>query len=304
MIADMSNPASSSSTENRLLRAGLIGESIQLSLSPALHTREAAELGIALDYALIDAHERGRKPTILSDLLDEAESQGFVGVNITHPFKQAVQAHLHDLSPDAAMLGAVNTVVFRDGRRMGHNTDWYGFFENFRHGLPEIAAAATESTALLLGAGGAGTAVAHAAMKLGFSRLLIADVEPARAEALAQALSARLAGQEATAVADVGSAMRAADGLIHATPMGMPAWPGLPIREDWLESRHWVADIVYMPLVTPLLALAREKGCRSLGGGGMTVFQAAMAFELFTGSRADAARMARHFDELARAREG
>jgi shikimate dehydrogenase len=99
---------------------------------------------------------------------------------------------------------------------------------------------------------------------------------------------------------DVGSALRSADGLIHATPTGMMSHPGLPIDPEWLLPRHWVADIVYMPLVTELLALAERRGCRTLRGGGMTVYQAAAAFELFTGIAPDAERMSRHFTDLCR----
>lgn len=192
------------------------------------------------------------------------------------------------------MLGAVNTVVLKDGRRTGHNTDWYGFYENFRRGLPDVP----RHRAVLLGAGGAGVAVAHAAMKLGIERLAIFDRDVARASKLAEDLNSRFFAERAFAITDVGEAMRTADGLIHATPTGMKNHPGLPIEESWLEPRHWIADIVYMPLVTELLALATRLGCRTLPGGGMTVFQAAAAFKLFSGIEPDADRMSTHFTEL------
>ncbi|RUT84915.1 shikimate dehydrogenase, partial [Mesorhizobium sp. USDA-HM6] len=170
------------------------------------------------------------------------------------------------------------------GERIGHNTDWYGFYENFQRGLPDVA----KSHAVLLGAGGAGVAVAHAAIKLGIERLSIFDQDSKRAETLAPQLNDRFSRDCARATTDVGSALRSADGLIHATPTGMKSHPGLPIDAEWLLPRHWVADIVYMPLVTELLALAEGKGCRTLRGGGMTVYQAAAAFELFTGIAPDA----------------
>ncbi|TGQ37119.1 shikimate dehydrogenase [Mesorhizobium sp. M4B.F.Ca.ET.214.01.1.1] len=281
---------------NKKFLVGLIGADIQMSKSPALHETEGRRQGLDYRYELLDFAERGLPASALPDLLDEAEQRGFAGSNITHPCKQTVIAHLSRLSEDAEMLGAVNTVVFRNGERIGHNTDWYGFYENFQRGLPDVA----KSHAVLLGAGGAGVAVAHAAIKLGIERLSIFDQDSKRAETLAPQLNDRFSRDCARATTDVGSALRSADGLIHATPTGMKSHPGLPIDAEWLLPRHWVADIVYMPLVTELLALAEGKGCRTLRGGGMTVYQAAAAFELFTGIAPDADRMSLHFTDLCR----
>lgn len=281
-------------TEKTAFRVGLIGADIQLSKSPALHMREGAAHGLDYVYELVDVHARALPESALPDLLAELEARGFAGTNITHPFKQAVIAHLDALSEDARMLGAVNTVVFANGRRTGHNTDWYGFFESFRRGLPD----ARRDRALLLGAGGAGVAVAHAALKLDIARLDVFDRDFARAARLADELNGRFGGARAVAVADPAESLPGADGLIHATPTGMPAHPGMPVAAGLIEPRHWVADIVYMPLVTELLAAAAAKGCRTLPGGGMTVFQAAGAFRLFSGREPDAERMTVHFDEL------
>lgn len=282
--------------DNNKFLVGLIGADIQMSKSPALHETEGRRLGLDYKYELVDLAARGLPPSALPDLLDELESRGFAGTNITHPCKQTVLAHLTRLSEDAEMLGAVNTVVLQNGVRIGHNTDWYGFYKNFERGLPGVA----KVHAVLLGAGGAGVAVAHAAVKLGIEKLSIFDQDERRASTLADQLNERFSGEVARPVRDVGAALATADGLIHATPTGMRSHPGLPIDPDWIQHHHWVADIVYMPLVTELLALAKQKGCRTLPGGGMTVFQAAAAFELFTGLSPDTERMTRHFDELCR----
>lgn len=284
----------SNKTSARKVLVGLIGTDIQMSKSPALHEREGTLHGLDYGYELLDLAARGGSPSALPDLLAEAEGRSFSGCNITHPCKQLVLDYLTDLSEDARMLGAVNTVVFKDGKRTGHNTDWYGFYENFRRGLPDVA----RERAVLLGAGGAGVAVAHAAMKLGIGHLSIFDQDLSRATRLAWELNARFSAERAFAISDIGQAMWRADGLINATPMGMKNHPGMPIEERWLEPRHWVADIVYMPLVTELLALATRLGCRILPGGGMTVFQAAAAFRLFSGIEPDAERMSSHFAEL------
>ncbi|UXR93180.1 shikimate dehydrogenase [Agrobacterium tumefaciens] len=281
-------------TDTKSFKVGLIGADIQLSKSPALHMREGAAHGLDYSYELVDVVARKLPESALPDLLNELELRGFAGTNITHPFKQAVLPHLHELSDDARMLGAVNTVVFKDGRRIGHNTDWYGFYESFMRGLPD----AKRDRALLVGAGGAGVAVAHAALKLGITHLDICDRDLSRADHLAAELNARFGEGHAFAVKDPADSLPFADGLIHATPMGMPAHPGMPVKADLLEQRHWVADIVYMPLVTELLATAAQKGCRTLPGGGMTVFQAVGAFRLFCGREPDAERMTAHFTEI------
>ena len=282
--------------DNNKFLVGLIGADIQMSKSPALHEKEGRHLGLDYEYELVDLAERGLPPSALPNLLNELESRGFAGTNITHPCKQTVLPHLTRLSGDAKMLGAVNAVVLQNGERIGHNTDWYGFYKNFERGLPDVA----KAHAILLGAGGAGVAVAHAAVKLGIEKLSIFDQDERRASILADQLNERFSGEVARPVRDVGAALASADGLIHATPTGMRSHPGLPIDPEWIAHRHWVADIVYMPLVTELLALAKQKGCRTLPGGGMTVFQAAAAFELFTGLSPDTERMSRHFDELCR----
>lgn len=262
---------------------GLIGAGIQASLSPALHEAEAAAQGLRYSYRLLDID---RLDAGVGELVAEARHDGFSGLNVTHPCKQEVIAHLDELAPEAAALDAVNTVVFRDGRAIGHNTDASGFAESFRRGLTGAAL----RKVVVIGAGGAGAAVAHAARTLGAEDLVVVDVDADRAGALARRLGAR--------AGDLGE-LADADGLIHATPTGMAAHPGLPLPEARLRPELWVAEVVYRPLETELLRRARELGCRTLDGGGMAVFQAAGAFELFTGVTPDRERMLREFEHVA-----
>ena len=149
-----------------------------------------------------------------------------------------------------------------------------------------------------LGAGGAGVATAYAALSLGLKRLAVFDREPHRAQLLAEMLTVLFPEADISAGTDLPAAMRLASGLIHATPTGMANYPGLPLDGDLLDPRHWVAEIVYFPLQTALLAEARRRGCRTLDGGGMAVFQAVGAFRLFTGLEPDAARMLNHFKAM------
>ena len=274
---------------------GLIGSGIGASGSPALHENEGRELGLEVYYQLIDLDRPDLAGKPLPEILRAAETMGFAGVNVTHPCKQAVIPFLDELSDDARAIGAVNTVVFSSGRRIGHNTDWYGFAESFRRGLP----GAPLDSVMLLGAGGAGSAVAHAALQMGVRRLAIVDEVRERAAALAEKLRAQF-GDRRISAADTGDVVHA-DGLIHATPMGMASHPGVALAPGLLRPDLWVADIVYFPLETELLQRARERGCRTLNGGGMAVFQAARAFHLFTGVEPDAERMLTQFSRITRA---
>jgi shikimate dehydrogenase len=271
--------------------AGLIGSGIQASRSPALHEREGAEQGLRLIYRLIDLERLGLGVPALDELITAAERMGFAGLNITFPCKQAVLPLLHDLSPDARALGAVNTVVLQDGRRIGHNTDCSGFAEGFRRGLPGVP----RDRVVQLGAGGAGSAVAQALLAEGVGRLAITDTDAARAAALAADLCGRFGAGRAVACADLAAEVAKADGLVNCTPVGMAKLPGTPLPVALLRPALWVAEIVYFPLETELLRAARAIGCRTLDGGGMAVFQAVGAFRLFTGREPDAARMLRHF---------
>jgi shikimate dehydrogenase len=277
--------------------AGLIGSGIQASRTPAMQEREAAEQGLRLIYKLIDLDVLGLGPEALPELLTAAERMGFRGLNITYPCKQAVVPLLHALSADARALGAVNTVVLEDGRRIGHNTDCSGFAESFRRGLPD----APRSCVVQLGAGGAGAAVGHALLSEGVGRLAVADTEAPRAAALAASLVARFGAGRAVVVEDLAADVAAADGLVNCTPVGMAKLPGTPLPVALLRPALWVAEIVYFPLETALLRAARAVGCRTLDGGGMAVFQAVGAFRLFTGREPDAARMQRHFAAMAAA---
>ena len=278
---------------------GLIGQGVGPSLTPELHEREAARQGLRYVYKVIDQPEGSLDRERLERLLSAATELGFDGLNITHPFKQAMVPLVDEVAPTVAAIGAMNTVLLRGGRTVGHNTDVSGFRRSFTDGLPEAA----RDSVVLIGAGGAGTAVAHALAELGVDRLLVVDPDPGRAAALAATLRERdtevelvPATREQLAVAVAGSA-----GLVNASPMGMAAHPGSPVPAELLRPDLWLADIVYRPLETALVRAARDAGCPTLHGGHMAVHQAVDAFRLITGRSADRGAMLRDFDELVEA---
>lgn len=281
-------------TQHNAVLAGLIGAGIQASRTPALHEHEGDAQGLRYLYRLIDLDQLELDSGALPDLLMAAEHMNFTGLNITFPCKQAIIPLLDEMSPEARSIGAVNTVVLKDGKRIGHNTDSLGFAEGFRRGLQGVAL----ECVVQMGAGGAGAAVAHALLSEGVQRLSIFDVEISRAQSLANNLNQHFGAGRAVTGHDLPSTLAQADGLVNTTPMGMKKLPGMPVPVELLRGELWVAEIVYFPLETELLRNARALGCRTLDGGTMAVFQAVKAFELFSGVMPDAQRMLAHFQSM------
>lgn len=282
-------PAAAAPAPKLLL--GLIGAGIQQSLTPAMQEQEAAAQGLRVHYQLIDLDRAGVGSEALPVLIQAARIMGYAGLNITYPCKQAVIPLLDGLSEEARAMGAVNTVVFQHGQAIGHNTDGSGWAWGFTRALPN----ADLSRVVLLGTGGAGSAIAHAALRLGVGRLVLVDTDAPRAQALADSLNTLYGTGRVSAGTDAAAVLPGATGLIHATPTGMAKLPGLPLNARLLRPELWVAEVVYFPLETPLLKAARALGCPVSDGGGMAVGQAVGAFELFTGRQADAARVRAHF---------
>lgn len=281
---------------------GLLGRGIQASRTPTMHEREGMRLGLACDYVLIDFDQLGLDDDALGAIIAAAERRGFAGLNVTHPYKQRVLSCLAGLSPEAEAIGAVNTVILRDGARIGHNTDCWGFTESYRQAMSATGASggasAQPGAVVQFGAGGAGAAVAHALLELGVRELALVDTDHARAVALAARMDGRFGAKVRAAEASA-ALLAAHDGIVNTTPMGMDKYPGTPFPAAHLLPRHWVGEIVYFPRETALLREARALGCRTLAGTGMAIYQAVRAFELFTGVAPDRAAMSRHFEEAA-----
>ena len=278
---------------SNIVLAGLIGRGIARSRTPEMHMAEAAAQSLRGVYRIIDVDTLPEDEQNLKAIVHAAEVTGFNGLNVTYPFKMEVIPLLDQLSPNAAAVGSVNTIVFRDGKRIGHNTDLWGFAESFRQNMIGVSL----KTVLLIGAGGAGVAVAHALADCGVQHLKIFDVDTVRVEQLARQVRSNRQGLTVEPVTTLDAASCAnLSGIVNASPVGMAKTPGTPFPLARLKPDMWVADIVYFPLETELLAGARRLGCRVLPGSGMAVFQAVRAFELFTGGRADPVRMKAAFD--------
>lgn len=279
---------------------GLIGTNIGKSLAPFLHEDAFAAAGIVGHYHLMDVDRLPGRT--LPDLLSAARAVGFAGVNITHPFKEAVIPLLDAVSSEAAEIGAVNTVVFgADGRSTGYNTDCSGFRQAFVEAFG--AGAARDRRVLVLGGGGAGRAVSVALMALGAAQVRLYDKDGARAEALGADLAARFGAERCEVLADPERAASEVAGIVNATPVGMTGYGGVPLDTGLVRPEHFVADVIYTPIDTEFVKAAQGKQCRTMNGGGMCVHQAVDAFRHFTGLSPDVARMKRTFESALAARD-
>ncbi|OGO40796.1 MAG: shikimate dehydrogenase [Chloroflexi bacterium RBG_16_57_9] len=261
---------------------GIMGWPIEHSLSPAMHNAAFAALGLDWVYVPLPV-----APDQVREAVQGLRALGFVGASVTIPHKQAVMPWLDEMSAAARAIGAVNTLVVRDGRLLGENTDWLGFLASLREAGVEPAG----RRALVLGAGGAARAVVYALASVG-AKVVVVNRTHARAEKLVEELS-QIPGVKALAgrlhpLAAEGLVPGELDLVVNTTSVGMwpradeSPWPeGVP-----LPAAAVVCDLVYNPLETQLLKSARSSGCRVIDGLGMLVHQGAAAFELWTGVEA------------------
>ena len=268
---------------------GLLGAPIAHSASPAMHERAAEALGLRCHYQLIEIAGAGREK--LNSILDGVRNLGFAGINVTFPYKEAVVDLLDDLSPGARAIGAVNTVVARDGKLTGHNTDTTGFARAAR----TLVTASQHGPVAVIGAGGVGKAIAFALADLGVSDIRVFDTNTAKAGLLVGQLQGR---QPVRRAANVEDALAGAVGVVNGTPIGMLPNRSTPVPDTLLHSDLWVADAVYSPLWTPLLTAAKAKGAKVMTGRELAIYQAADAFELFTGLVPSVSEMGIAFDDI------
>jgi len=259
---------------------GIIGYPLSHSLSPLMQRAAFLQLGLKHEYVPFQV-----QPRDLPGAVEGARALGLAGFNVTIPFKEAILPLLDELSGEAILMGAVNTVVNRSGRLWGYNTDGRGFLLSLEK---ELGMKVQGKEALLLGAGGGARAVAFALAREKVSRLTIANRTGAKAIKLARDLSSRTGIPVEVCGLDERELSRflsAAHLLVNTSPLGMypnrDALPPVPV--ELLQPPLVVYDLIYNPLQTRLLKMASQKGCRTLNGLGMLVYQGAESFRVWTG---------------------
>ena len=286
------------STSTQSYLAGLIGDGVIPSLTPPMHEAEAEAQGLRCVYRPVDLSIIGRPGADVGDLVRAGRDLGFNGFNITYPCKQLVLAHLDEIASAAAQLGAVNTVVVtgEERRLVGHNTDAAGFGGGLAEALPD----ADLTDVVQVGTGGAGSAVAYALLERGVQRLHLIDLDLDRAAERATAMGAIFPDRTVDAATPdaLPALLAAATGVVNCTPLGMHNHPGAPFDLTLLRPQHWVADVIYRPMNTPLIEAAQALGCAVMDGGHMAVAQAVESFTLMTGRPADPDRVRATFLQL------
>ncbi|KQP77607.1 shikimate dehydrogenase [Methylobacterium sp. Leaf113] len=254
-----------------MIRAFVVGHPIAHSRSPLIHGHWLQEHGIAGSYERIDV-----TPEVFPAFLASLREKGFAGGNVTIPHKEAAFRLVESLTPRAETIGAVNTLFFDGSERLcGDNTDAPGFVAHLDQSLGLDWTGRGGGTALVLGAGGAARAIVVGLLERGLARVRVANRTPARAEALVALDPARV---EAVAWYDLPDAMARTGLLVNTTSLGMVGRPPLDLDLLPLPEDAAVADIVYAPLETPLLAAARARGLPAVDGLGMLLHQAVPGF--------------------------
>ena len=263
-------------TNARIPLAGVIGSPIAHSRSPRLHGHWLRRFGLQGFYIPMDVPADKLAETLR--LLPEI---GFVGVNVTIPYKEKVMDIADLVSDRATLIGAANTLIFRrDGRIHADNTDGYGFVENIRQNIPDWNPA--QGPAVVLGAGGAARAVLASLIDVGTPQIILTNRTRVRAEKLKDDFGLRITVVDWV---QAGNVLEEAAMVVNTTSLGMQGQPELRVPLDGLRPGTIVNDLVYVPLETRLLREAAAKGCRTVDGLGMLLHQAVPGFERWFGQR-------------------
>jgi len=270
---------------------GLLGYPIKHSFSPTMHNAAFKVLGIKAEYRLFE-----KKPKELTDFFKKLRSGSIRGVNVTIPYKEEVLRYLDELSQEAELIGAVNTILVKSESLIGYNTDGSGFILSLRK---EARIDPQDKKIVIIGAGGASRAISVHLAQEKAENIILSDIVPDKAEKLASYIRKNISRVKVSAVKkeELNSGVRTADILINATPVGMKPDDPLPIDPRILHPRLLVCDLIYNPPKTRLLIEAEKIGAKTLNGLGMLLYQGALAFTIWTGREAPIEIMARALEK-------
>ena len=268
----------------RHLLLGLIGDNIGASRAPLLHRLAGAQHGIDVTYDRLVPREMG-KP--FDALFDHVAQAGYRGINVTYPYKEKAALRVRITDPLVQAMGAVNTVLFGKDQPEGFNTDYSGFLSAYRAARGDLA----PGVVLLIGAGGVGRSLAFALAGLGAAELRIADLDSARARALANALRAGFPDLPITLGQAAADLAQGVEGVLNATPVGMVGHDGTPLPRNAMPARGWAFDAVYTPVNTAFLSDASAAGLTAISGYELFIGQGVDAWHLFAGLPLDETRL-------------
>jgi len=264
---------------------GIFGYPIEHTFSPGMHNAAFKKLGIDACYVPFAVH-----PDRLGEAAGAIVPLGLRGLNITVPHKEKIIEYLDELSQEARLIGAVNTIEIRQGRLVGHNTDGRGFLRS----LSENAGFSPKGKKVLfIGSGGAARAVSFCLALAGAAKISVRDLDTRKADLLVSDIREKTGTETASIHDDESLAAYAADAdcLINATPLGLKRADPLPIPRELVMKKHLVCDLVYNPPETAFLRTAQSRGAKRLAGLGMLLYQGVIAFEIWTGEKAPVGTM-------------
>lgn len=278
---------------SKTVKLGLIGDNITRSKSPRLHRTAGNLTGLEVTYDRLIPKDMGLS---FDEVFELARSSGFRGINVTYPYKEIVASKVTVLDPLVRAIGAVNTVVFDADGPKGFNTDYSGFMNAYR----SVRGTEPPGVVCLIGTGGVGKAVAFGLIGLGAHTIRCVDLDPAKAENLAETLAAFGSPTQVEVSGDAVAAASGADGIINCTPLGMVGIGGTPLPADAMQGAAWVFDAVYTPVDTQFLQDATRAALTVISGYELFFGQGVDAWDIFTGVDIDhaALRAAIQGDEI------
>jgi len=262
-----------------MLHLGLIGQAIAASRSPSLHSMLGELNQLPVDYQLQVPEDDTAES--FNAKLAEIRTLGFVGTNVTFPYKQIAIDSADEINDAVKKVGASNTLLFKDGKVCAFNTDYTGFIRGYKGRVGRLPA----GKVLMIGAGGVGRAIGFALFEVGATEVLVTDLNEHSAQSLVNAIND--SGYKARYVAkeDIPTAAAEADGLVNCTPVGHFKSPGMPLSAELIENQQWAFDAVYTPMDTEFLIESNQKGLKVVSGFDLFFYQGIDAFEIFTGQK-------------------
>ncbi|RNF51435.1 shikimate dehydrogenase [Marinomonas hwangdonensis] len=260
-----------------MLHLGLIGQAIAASRSPSLHMMLGELKQLPVDYQLQVPEDDTAES--FNAKLAEIRALGFVGTNVTFPYKQIAIDSADEVNDAVKKVGASNTLLLKDGKVCAFNTDYTGFIRGYKGRVGDLPA----GKVLMIGAGGVGRAIGFALFEVGATEVLVTDLSERSAQSLVDAINE--AGYKARVVVkeDIAEAAAEVDGLVNCTPVGHLKSPGMPLAAELIQEQKWAFDAVYTPMDTEFLTEANKKGLQIVSGFDLFFYQGIDAFEIFTG---------------------